>query len=229
MTQEMNATQKAALFLMWKACQRETTYYEALAAHCGLPTQGNALSMATSKLLTDVFEWCQRKGLPPLTSLVVRKSGTHAGCHGLGFWKIIDGTDLLQRCGLDVSDVPLTDVERQAVGKFLIVKTWNYFADLRPMTNIESAGMRMPDIHSTLGSNDGCGNFRPDPSNDLKTIFEILESIPGWSDLDLHIRENLMRGQTVLSAEIIHDRVTEIMLSAPASAAFAWTQVLKSK
>lgn len=220
MTQEMNATQKAALFLMWKACQRETTYYEALAAHCGLPTQGNALSMATSKLLTDVFEWCQRKGLPPLTSLVVRKSGTHAGCHGLGFWKIIDGTDLLQRCGLDVSDVPLTDVERQAVGKFLIVKTWNYFADLRPVDYFQ----RISDsaMTSTLAD-------RLDIDPELGAVIAILEATPGWDDLDKDTKLKLVRGQTIMSAEIIQDRVTEIMASLPSSAAYAWTQVLKDR
>lgn len=232
MTQEMNATQKAVLFLMEKACQRDTTYYEALAAHCGLPTQGNALSMATSKLLTDVFVWCQRKGFPPLTSLVVRKSGADVGCHGLGFWKIIEDTDLLQRLGLDVSDAPLNKEERVAVGKFLIVKTWNYFSDLRPMTNIESAGMVMPDKLRELGIADAMRTHRPDPSTDLKTIFEILESIPGWSDLDEHIQLNLTRGQTITSVEIIQDRIAEIMEGingVPTSAAFAWAQVLKTK
>lgn len=219
MTQEMNVTQKAALFLMEKACQRETTYYEALAQHCGLPTQGNALSMACSKLLTDVFEWCQRKGLPPLTALVVRKSGQDAGCHGLGFWKIIDGTDVLARCGIDVSEAPLNATERVMVGKFLIVKVWNYFADLRPFSNVEMVGKSLSDDRRAYTPGSVHHN------QDLTEIFKILESIPGWELLSEHKQELLRRGQTVISVEIIQDRIHELLKTMDVRS--AWLEVLK--
>ena len=220
MTQAMNANQKAVQFLIGVACRRETTYYEALAIECGLPTQGNALSMAVSKLLGEIFEWCERKNLPPLTSLVVRKSGKYQGTHGLGFWKIVEDTNLLHRLGLNVSDEPLNEVERVAVGKFLIVKCWNYFTDLSPKEN--TSVMREAAVYDVAAA------YKVEPHMDLAEIFKILKSIPGWDDLPEHVREKLMRGQTVMSAEIIHDRVEEIM-SNNASAAFAWDYVLKNK
>lgn len=220
MTNEMNANQKAVQFLIGVACRRETTYYEALAIECGLPTQGNALSMAVSKLLGEIFEWCERKNLPPLTALVVRKSGKYEGTHGLGFWKIVENTSLFQRLGLDVSDDPLSEIERIAVGKFLIVRCWNYFSELAPKENTrQMREAAVTDVAST---------YNVEPHWDLAAIFKILKSIPGWGDLPEHVRENLMRGQTLMSVEIIHDRIEEIM-SNNASAAFAWDYVLKNK
>ncbi len=75
-----------ALQLM--AVQRQTVTYQTLATLLGLPTQGNAMSNAVSQVLGDVFAFCLRAGLPPLTVLVVRKRGTDKGIPGPGFWKL---------------------------------------------------------------------------------------------------------------------------------------------
>lgn len=222
MTQEMNVNQKAVQFLMGVACRRETTYYEALAIECGLPTQGNALSMAVTKLLLEIFHWCDQKGLPPLTALVVRKSGKFKGQHGQGFWKVAEESGLLNRHGIELENATLDDTDYAGIGQFFIVKVWNYFADLKPRTNASAI--------QTVSN----GSEFPNPweiQSDLKRIIEILESIPGFADLPEHIRGMLKRGQSVLSVEIIHDRIAEIMEGnngVPSSAAFAWSHVLKS-
>lgn len=76
-------------FLVKKAQDRQTTYYEEIAMkfeHLGLHTSGSALGACLSPILDDIFKWCQKRGQPPLTSLVVRKSGADVGFPGRGFW-----------------------------------------------------------------------------------------------------------------------------------------------
>jgi len=74
--------------LQLMAVQRQTVHYETLAIMLGLPTRGNAMANAVSLVLRDVFSFCIRAGLPPLTVLVVRKRGTDKGIPGPGFWKL---------------------------------------------------------------------------------------------------------------------------------------------
>lgn len=74
------------LFLIDKAQRKETTTYQTIAEQFGLPASGNSLSAAVSPLLGAIFEWCESVNIPPLTSIVVRKSGTRRGCPGKGFW-----------------------------------------------------------------------------------------------------------------------------------------------
>lgn len=221
MTQEMNVNQKAVQFLIGVACRRETTYYEALAIECGLPTQGNALSTAVTKLLTEVFHWCDRKGLPPLTALVVRKSGKHKGTHGLGFWKLVDEADLITRLGVPYGASNLNDFDRTVIGNFMILLCWNYFSDLQPAGNVT-------ETRAFSGTPQEFTKAVGDSQYDLGAIFKILESIPGFHNLPPRTRENLQRGQSITSAETLHDRVTEI-IERNTSAAFAWNHVLCGK
>lgn len=74
--------------LQMMAQRRQTVSYEALATMLGLPSKGSALASAISTPLYDVFKFCRQTGLPHLTVLVVRKSGSDAGLPGPGFWKV---------------------------------------------------------------------------------------------------------------------------------------------
>ena len=76
-------------FLVQKAQNKQTTYYEEIAIkfqHLGLHISGSALGACLSPILDDIFKWCQERGQPPITSLVVRKSGADEGLPGAGFW-----------------------------------------------------------------------------------------------------------------------------------------------
>lgn len=77
--------------LQLMAQRRQTVHYESLAQMLGLPSSGSALAQAISTPLYDVFEFCKKAGLPHLTVLVVRKSGSDAGLPGPGFWKVFCG------------------------------------------------------------------------------------------------------------------------------------------
>lgn len=65
-----------------------TTTYEMIAVKHGLPKSGNQLGSTLSPILADIYRFCHEMRLPPLTSIVVRKSGTDAGLPGKGFWTI---------------------------------------------------------------------------------------------------------------------------------------------
>ena len=76
-------------FLVHKAQNKQTTYYEEIAIKfqsLGLYTSGSALGACLTPILDDIFNWCKNRGHPPLTSIVVRKSGADAGFPGRGFW-----------------------------------------------------------------------------------------------------------------------------------------------
>jgi hypothetical protein len=81
-------------FLIRKAVLRETATYEEIALRFDLPSSGSQLAVVLSPLLGDLFKWCERSGLPKITSLVVRKSGAEEGLPGRGFWTLLD-LDLL--------------------------------------------------------------------------------------------------------------------------------------
>lgn len=78
--------QKALAILIRLAIQKRTTNYSKLAIDLSLPDSGNALGQAIGPVLGDVYQWCEKRGLPPLTALVVRKSGADEGLPGKGFW-----------------------------------------------------------------------------------------------------------------------------------------------
>ena len=82
-----------------KAWMSRTTTYEELAGRLNehaanneyltFPTSGNAMASAIAEVLTQVFDWCKEHELPPLTAIVVRKSGQHKGLPGKGFWDLM--------------------------------------------------------------------------------------------------------------------------------------------
>jgi len=78
------------------AARRQTTTYSELAEMLGLPTTGNALGQALSPLLYEILDWCKIHNVPPLTVLVVRKSGADAGLPGQGFWNCLNLLPLLE-------------------------------------------------------------------------------------------------------------------------------------
>ena len=87
------AVRRIYRYLVQKAQQRQTTYYEEIAQKfqdLGLHTSGSALGATLSPILYDIFEWCKKRGQPPLTSIVVRKSGADEGIPGKGFWDALD-------------------------------------------------------------------------------------------------------------------------------------------
>ena len=75
-------------FLVACAASGHTTNYEAVAVATGLPSSGNQLGSTLSPILGKIFKWCEANGMPPLTSIVVRKSGADAGLPGAGFWAL---------------------------------------------------------------------------------------------------------------------------------------------
>ena len=75
-------------FLVACAASGHTTNYEAVAVATGLPSSGNQLGSTLSPILGKIFRWCEANGMPPLTSIVVRKSGADAGLPGAGFWTL---------------------------------------------------------------------------------------------------------------------------------------------
>lgn len=70
---------RALTILLDRAMTESTITYEEIARQIGVPHSGNALGRALTPILTDILNWCQDRGMPPLTALVVRKSGTTAG------------------------------------------------------------------------------------------------------------------------------------------------------
>ena len=86
-------------FLVQKAQNKQTTYYEEIAIkfqHLGLHTTGCALGACLSPVLDDILQWCLKRGQPPLTALVVRKSGADEGLPGMGFWTALGMPSLNQ-------------------------------------------------------------------------------------------------------------------------------------
>lgn len=81
-------------FLMRKALERKTATYEEIALKFDLPSTGNGLGATLSPKLGHILTWCQQHGLPPISVLVVRKSGAQAGLPGRGFWVIMGLDDL---------------------------------------------------------------------------------------------------------------------------------------
>lgn len=63
--------------------------YEALATRFDLPAQGSQLGAVLSPILCKIATWCAERHLPPLTVLVVRKSGADEGLPGQGFWDLL--------------------------------------------------------------------------------------------------------------------------------------------
>lgn len=80
---------KVLRFLVMKAQNRQTVTYEDLAIKHNLPSSGNALGGALAPILYEIYKWCDERHLPPLSALVVRKSGPAEGLPGRGFWSLI--------------------------------------------------------------------------------------------------------------------------------------------
>jgi hypothetical protein len=70
---------RALTILLERAVTDSPITYEELARQIGVPHTGNALGRALTPILTHILHWCQERGMPPLTALVVRKSGTMQG------------------------------------------------------------------------------------------------------------------------------------------------------
>jgi hypothetical protein len=75
-------------YLIGKAFLGHTTTYEAIANEFGLPNKGNQLGSTLSPLLSSIYEFCEKTSQPPLTVIVVRKSGELKGLPGNGFWSL---------------------------------------------------------------------------------------------------------------------------------------------
>lgn len=86
---EASINSRVYAYLVERASVGETTNYEQIALQFGLPSSGNQLGSTLTPILEDIFVFCESHHLPPLTSIVVRKSGTDAGLPGKGFWTLI--------------------------------------------------------------------------------------------------------------------------------------------
>ena len=80
--------------LVRSAVRGQTITYSELAVQCHMPERGNALGAALTPVLLAVARWCEERELPPLTSIVVRKSGVHQNLPGSGFWEFKGFKDL---------------------------------------------------------------------------------------------------------------------------------------
>jgi len=87
--QELELIKKARRILINLATNRKTITYSELADKLELPTTGNALGRALSPILYNILRWSQCRGMPPLTAIVVNKSGSDKGLPGQGFWNTI--------------------------------------------------------------------------------------------------------------------------------------------
>lgn len=96
---------KVLLMLIEKAHNHQTTTYQEIALKFGLPSSGNALAGAVGPILGIVFKWCEQVGIPPITVLVVRKSGTHKDLPGSGFWQLIKHNADWNAYGSDGTDI----------------------------------------------------------------------------------------------------------------------------
>lgn len=90
-------TKKILAFLIAKAIDKETTTYEEVAIAHGLPDSGSQLGQVLSPILYDILDACRANGWPPLTSIVVRKSGADKGLPGAGFWSAFELKSVLDR------------------------------------------------------------------------------------------------------------------------------------
>ena len=89
-SQEMAA--RLMLRILVKVAQnRKTITYEEMAMQLpGFPTKGSQLGNELAPVMFKVLYWCRRRNMPPLTSLIVRKSGADQGLPGQGFWDTLD-------------------------------------------------------------------------------------------------------------------------------------------
>lgn len=75
-------------FLVKAARQKRTITYETIALEFGLPSKGSQLGTVLSPILGDIYRFCEQRKMPPLTVLVIRKSGESMGLPGKGFWDL---------------------------------------------------------------------------------------------------------------------------------------------
>jgi hypothetical protein len=76
-------------YLVNKAFKRETTTYLELATEFDLPKAGNQMGSTLAPILRDLVIWCTARAQPPISALVVRKSGGDEGLPGSGFWPMV--------------------------------------------------------------------------------------------------------------------------------------------
>jgi len=86
---KLELIKKARRILINVATNRKTITYSELASKLELPTSGNALGQALSPILYNILRWSQCRGMPPLTAVVVNKSGLNKGYPGQGFWNAL--------------------------------------------------------------------------------------------------------------------------------------------
>lgn len=100
--------------LMKLAMLRKTTNYLDLAREFELPEEWPVMGTVLSPVLYNILNWCQQRRLPPLTVLVVRRSGEDQGIPGRGFW-------------VGIGQPELTRAERRAVTSYLTEEVFNFF------------------------------------------------------------------------------------------------------
>lgn len=105
--------------LVTLALSQKTISYRELAIEFGFPTTWPELPRSLAPILLDIYNWCEEKGWPKLTVLVVRKGGTDSGIPGPGFWKAYDG-----------SDKKYTTAEKRDMFDVLSHEVFEYFSNL---------------------------------------------------------------------------------------------------
>ncbi len=80
---------RALSLLLERAMTSSPITYEELARQIGVPHSGNALGRALTPILTHILNWCVDRGMPPLTALVVRKSGRMQGLPSPTFFALM--------------------------------------------------------------------------------------------------------------------------------------------
>lgn len=84
---QIEVTKLVFSYLVIMATAKRLTTYEEIAKAHYLPDHGRVLGAILSPILEEILQFGKKRGWPPLTSIVVRKSGADEGLPGTGFWK----------------------------------------------------------------------------------------------------------------------------------------------
>lgn len=147
----LTKVQRTARGLIELAKEGKTITYEGVAKKVGLATSGNALGKQTSMLLLEVHEFCVLNELPPLTSLVVRKSGADEGLPGRGFWQLYELEDAARET-------------KEEVLKIMHLAVFSYFKDKEFLFTTPDCRTVITEVRGTIGISGAIGGGAGGPT-----------------------------------------------------------------
>lgn len=116
--------------LIAHACEGRVTTYGELAPIIGLPAKGHHMGAVLGNVLGDIFRFCNDKGWPHLTSIVVYKTGGDKGLPGGLFWELYDD-HLKEAHGVDIEKLSTrTREQKREELKRMHAEVFFYFRSL---------------------------------------------------------------------------------------------------